>query len=409
MGKNTTKSTFMKTVAIIGGGPTGLMAAEVLSAQRITVYVFEAMPTVGRKFLLAGKSGLNLTHSEPHAKLRGRYSAAGEFLTPALDAFTANDICEWAQNLGVETFVGTSGRIFPRAMKASPLLRAWLERLKQQGVQIHTRHRFTGYSKQGVLLETADGTVDFLCDAVLLALGGASWPKLGSNAAWVSLLASKGIDVAPFRPANCGFDINWSDDFRQKYAGSPVKAVTATSDAGTLKGEFVVSQNGVEGSLIYAHAAALRDKVEQVGQADLILDLAPDRTTARIANDLSRQRSKESFSSRLRKGAGLEGVKAALLRECISGANQLNAKALATAIKALPLSIVRPRPINEAISSAGGIRLDGLDDNYMLNAMPGVFAAGEMLDWEAPTGGHLLTACLASGRKAATGIVKFLT
>ncbi len=398
----------MKNVAIIGGGPAGLMAAEVLSAQGIQVSVFEAMPTVGRKFLLAGKSGLNLTHSEPQEKLRSRYSAASEFLRPALNAFTANDICQWAQGLGVETFVGTSGRIFPKVMKASPLLRAWLARLKEQGVQIHTRHRFTGFSEQGVSLETPDGIVDFQCDAVLLALGGASWPKLGSNAAWVSLLQSKAIDVAPFRPANCGFDINWSEDFRQKYAGSPVKSVTATFDAGTSKGEFVISQSGVEGSLIYAHAAALRDRLEAVGQAHLVLDLAPDRTADRIANDLSRQKPKESFSSRLRKGAGLEGVKAALMRECVTGVNQLNAVALASAIKALPLPIARPRPIEEAISSAGGIRLEGLDDNYMLTAMPGVFAAGEMLDWEAPTGGYLLTACLASGRMVATGIANFL-
>ncbi len=398
----------MKNVAIIGGGPAGLMAAEVLSAQGIQVSVFEAMPTVGRKFLLAGKSGLNLTHAEPQEKLRSRYSAAREFLRPALNAFTSKDISEWAQGLGVETFVGTSGRIFPKVMKASPLLRAWLARLKQQGVHIHTRHRFTGFSEQGVSLETPDGIVDFQCDAVLLALGGASWPKLGSNAHWVNLLESKGIKIAPFRPANCGFDINWSEDFRQKYAGAPVKSVTATSDAGTLKGEFVVTQNGVEGSLVYAHAAALRDRLELVGHADLVLDLAPDRTATRIENDLSRQKSKESFSSKLRKGTGLEGVKAALLRACVTDANQLDSQALASAIKALPLPIARPRPIEEAISSAGGIRLEGLDDNYMLTAMPGVFAAGEMLDWEAPTGGYLLTACLASGRMVATGIANFL-
>ncbi len=384
------------------------MAAEALSAQGIAVSVFEAMPTVGRKFLLAGKSGLNLTHSEPQEKLRGRFGAAGDFLRPALNAATATDICEWAHGLGVEMFVGTSGRIFPKVMKASPLLRAWLERLKQQGVQIHTRHRFTGFSDQGVCLETPHRTVDYQCDAVLLALGGASWPKLGSNAQWVSVLESKGIDIAPFRPANCGFDVNWSENFRTKYSGSPIKSVTATSDAGTLKGEFVVSQTGVEGSLIYAHAASLRDKLERNAPVALTLDLAPDRATERIAKDLKRQKPKESFSSRLRKGAGLEGVKAALLRECVAGVNQLDAQSLATVIKALPLSIVRPRPIEEAISSAGGIRLNGLDQNYMLHTTPGVFAAGEMLDWEAPTGGYLLTACLASGRMAAAGIVDYL-
>jgi uncharacterized flavoprotein (TIGR03862 family) len=398
----------MKNVAIIGGGPAGLMAAEVLSKQGIDVSIFEAMPTVGRKFLLAGKSGLNITHSEPHEKLRARYDTAREFLTPALDEFTALDIRNWALSLGVETFVGTSGRIFPTAMKASPLLRSWLARLKQQGVRIQTRHRFTGFSLGGVALDTPDGVIDFPCDAVLLALGGASWPKLGSNAAWVPLLASKQIEMTPFRAANCGFDVNWSENFRQKFAGSPVKSVTAKSDSGTLKGEFVISQNGVEGSLIYAHSAMLRDRLDAGGQANLVLDLMPDRSADRIAKDLGRQKSKESFSSRLRKGAGLDGVKAALVRECLFGAHQLSAAALATAIKALPLSLVRPRPIAEAISSAGGIRLSALDHNYMLRAMPGVFAAGEMLDWEAPTGGFLLTACLASGQRVAMGIMDFL-
>jgi uncharacterized flavoprotein (TIGR03862 family) len=293
-------------------------------------------------------------------------------------------------------------------MKASPLLRAWLVRLKQQGVEIHTRHRFVNFSEKGVLLETPNGPHDFSCDAILLALGGASWPKLGSNAEWVSLLKTNAIDISPLRPANCGFDVHWSDEFREKYAGSPVKSVTASWDEGALKGEFVISQNGVEGGLIYAHSAALRDRLEREGRAEIVLDLTPDRTVARLIKDLEKQKPKDSFSTRLRKGARLDGVKAALVRECIKGANQLDPTRLAATIKALPINLVKPRPIEEAISSAGGIRLDGLDENYMLKALPRVFVAGEMLDWEAPTGGYLLNACFASGRMAAKGIVKFL-
>jgi uncharacterized flavoprotein (TIGR03862 family) len=399
----------MKTVAIIGGGPTGLIAAEVLSAQGLAVTVFEAMPTVGRKFLLAGKSGLNLTHSEPHEKLRGRFGQAAAILRPALDQFTAKNVCDWAQSLGIETFTGTSGRIFPKAMKASPLLRAWLALLKQQGVDIRVRHRFIGFGDKGVLLETPDGSLEFASDAVLLALGGASWPKLGSNAEWVPHLAERGVSIAPFKPANCGFDVNWSAEFRQRHAGSPVKSVAVTSSAGTVQGEFVITQHGVEGSLIYTHSSALRDELERDGKVALVLDLAPGRDSARLARDLAKQKPKDSFSTRLRKGAGLEGVKAALVRECMADANHLSPEALAAAIKALPLALARPRPIAEAISSAGGIRLDGLDKNYMLKALPGIFVAGEMLDWEAPTGGYLLTACFATGRAAAHGIMRNLS
>ena len=398
----------MKNVAIIGGGPAGLMAAEVLSAKGIVVTLFDAMPTIGRKFLLAGKSGLNLSHAEPHEKLRSRYNSAAEFLAPVLDTFTAKDICDWAQSLGIETFTGSSGRIFPKAMKASPLLRAWLARLAAQGVVMRTRHRFTGFNETGARFETPQGALDFKCDAVLLALGGASWPKLGSNAAWVPLVVSKDVDVAPLRPANCGFDVDWSEDFRQRFSGWPVKSVTATSGAGALQGEFVITQTGVEGSLVYAHSSTLRDRLDRDGKAELVLDLVPAKSAARLTSDLARQRQKDSFSTRLRKGAGLEGVKAALLRECYPDANRLSVETLADTIKAVAVPLVRPRPIEEAISSAGGIRLDGLDQNYMLKAFPGVFAAGEMLDWEAPTGGYLLTACFATGRAAAMGIMRFL-
>ncbi len=293
-------------------------------------------------------------------------------------------------------------------MKASPLLRAWLRRLEGQGVDIRTRHRWTGFSESGLLLETPEGEKSIAADAVLLATGGASWPRLGSDAAWTGWLRDKGVPVSPFRPANCGFDIAWSETFRARYAGEAVKSVTATSDAGTLPGEFVVSRHGIEGSLVYAHAAALRDRLEAEGQAALRLDLAPGRTADRIARDLSRQDAKASLSTRFAQGAGIEGVKAALLRELLPDLARMPPPALSSAIKALALPVARPRPIAEAISSAGGVAWQGINDDYMLTALPGVFAAGEMLDWEAPTGGYLLTACFATGRAAAQGMVRWL-
>ncbi|MGQ3210518.1 TIGR03862 family flavoprotein [Shinella sp.] len=397
-----------KRIGIVGGGPAGLMAAEVLSARGHVVTVLEAMPTIGRKFLLAGKSGLNITHSEPYTRFAGRFGVANGRLRPALDAFTPEDLRAWALALGAETFVGTSGRVFPRVMKASPLLRAWRARLEKQGVEIRVRHRWKGFAPGGLLVETPEGEAVMEFDAVLLALGGASWPRLGSDAAWVDGLAERGVDIAPFRPANCGFDVDWSAVFVERFAGAPVKGVIATSAAGTIPGEFVIAGTGVEGSLIYAHAAELRDVLEETGAARLMLDLAPGRSAERLAADLAKQGSKASFSTRLRKAAGLDGVKAALLRECLADAAKLAPAALAAAIKALPLSLVRPRPIAEAISSAGGIRFDAIDEAYMVKAMPGVFAAGEMLDWEAPTGGYLLTACFATGRAAAAGMDRWL-
>lgn len=395
-----------KQVAIIGGGPTGLMAAEVLSSSGHAVTVYDAMPTFGRKFLLAGKSGLNITHSEEFSRFAERFGSAAPKLRPALDAFTPDDVRAWASDLGIETFTGTSGRVFPTTMKASPLLRAWLRRLEANGVTLATRHRWTGFSGNDICFETPDGEKLLNADAVLLALGGASWPKLGSDGAWVPLLREQGIDVADLEPANCGFDVAWSDIFRERFAGEPLKSVSATSHAGTLQGEFVISQHGIEGSLVYAHSAALRDKLNQEGAANLLLDLAPGRSVERLIRDLSRQDAKASFSNRLRKGAGLEGVKSALLRELVPDSNRMSPEALAHKIKALPIPLIRPRPIAEAISSAGGVRWDQLDEDYMLK--PGLFAAGEMLDWEAPTGGYLLTACCASGRAAARGIENYL-
>jgi len=397
-----------KEIIVIGGGPAGLMAAEVLSQHGHGVTVYDAMPTVGRKFMLAGKSGLNITHAEDYARFVTRFGSASEHLRAALDAFRPDDIRAWAAGLGTETFVGSSGRVFPKAMKASPLLRAWLSRLEARGVRVLTRHRWKGFAEDGCVFTTPLGREVVHGNAVLLALGGASWPRLGSDAAWVSLLRGRGVDVRDFRPANCGFDIGWSDSFRERFAGFPVKSVTATSDAGTFQGEFVITQNGVEGSLVYTHAASLRDRLEKEGRALLQLDLAPGRTLERLSRDLARQGAKASFSNRLRKGAGLEGVKAALLREVAPEAARADPEELAGMIKALPLAVLRTRPIAEAISAAGGVCWSGIDENYMLTALPGVFTAGEMLDWEAPTGGYLLTACLATGRAAARGIDAWL-
>ncbi|MDQ0132243.1 putative flavoprotein (TIGR03862 family) [Neorhizobium galegae] len=397
-----------KQIAIIGGGPAGLMAAEVLSAAGHAVTVYEAMPTFGRKFLLAGKSGLNITHSEGFSKFAVRFGRASARLRPALEAFTPDDVRDWAAGLGTETFVGTSGRVFPEAMKASPLLRAWLRLLEAQGVTLGTRHRWVGFAETGYRFETPEGPVTVEPDAALVALGGASWPRLGSDAAWVPWLREKGVEVADLQPANCGFDVTWSEAFCERFAGEPLKSVSTTSDAGTFQGEFVISKHGIEGSLVYAHSAALRDRLFDQGQAALTIDLAPGRTLERLARDLARQDTKASFSNRLRKGAGLEGVKAALLRELLPDANRMAPEEVARLIKALPIPVVRPRPMAEAISSAGGVAWDDLDENYMLKPLPGLFAAGEMLDWEAPTGGYLLTACLATGRAAARGIEAWL-
>ncbi|PPJ49451.1 aminoacetone oxidase family FAD-binding enzyme [Rhizobium sp. KAs_5_22] len=397
-----------KRIAIIGGGPAGLMAAEQLSRAGHAVTVYEAMPTVARKFLLAGKSGLNITHAEPYARFVTRFGSAAHWLRPMLDGFTPQDVRDWADGLGTETFTGTSGRVFPTVMKASPLLRAWLKRLEAQGVTILTRHRWIGFDGNACRIDTPHGQETVEADAVLLALGGASWPRLGSDAVWVPWLQAQGVEVAPFRPANCGFDCAFSETFVERFAGEPVKSVTATSAAGTTQGEFVISRNGIEGSLIYAHAGALRDALQRNGAPSLVLDLAPGRTVDKLTRDLERQDAKASFSNRLRKGTGLDGVKAALVRELTPDANRLDARRLAETIKSLPLPVVSPRPIAEAISSAGGITFDSVDANLMLKALTGTFVAGEMLDWEAPTGGYLLTACLASGGTAARGIEDWL-
>ena len=396
------------SIVIVGAGPAGLMAAEVLAEAGAKVTICDAMAAPARKFLLAGKSGLNLTKAEPPERFITHYGSAAERLRPALDRFGSDDVRAWTEGLGIETFVGSSGRVFPKAMKASPLLRAWLKRLGGRGVELRTRHRWLGLDAGAPIFETPEGQVRITADAVLLALGGASYPRLGSDAAWVPILSNEGIAIAPLRPANCGFDCAWSPTFVERFAGAPVKSVTATSYAGTSAGEFVVSAHGIEGGLVYEHSAALRDAFERDGTARLILDLAPGRSREKLSADLARQPVKASFANRLRKGARLEGVKAGLLRDCVPDANRLAPEALAEAIKSVPLRVTATRPIAEAISSAGGITFAELDANFMLTRLPGVFAAGEMLDWEAPTGGYLLTGCMATGRAAGRGMLAWL-
>jgi uncharacterized flavoprotein (TIGR03862 family) len=397
-----------KRIAIIGGGPSGLMAAEVLCGRGHSVTVYDAMPTFGRKFLLAGKSGLNITHSEEFSSFSTRFGAANAQLKKSLEAFTPEDVRTWAAGLGTQTFIGSSGRVFPTVMKASPLLRAWLKRLAEGGVTLCPRHRLLRLEGTQPVFSTPDGEHIATADAVLLALGGASWPRLGSDAGWVGMLREKGVAIADFQPANCGFDVGWSETFASRFAGAPVKSVTVSSDAGTMQGEFVVSRTGVEGSLIYAHASALRERLNREGSACLTLDLTPGRSLEKLAAALARPSPGTSLSNRLRKAAGLEGVKAALLREWADPKDLGDPLTCAKTIKALPVPLLGPRPIEEAISSAGGITFKALDDTFMLQALPGIFVAGEMLDWEAPTGGYLLTACFATGRTAANGMDAWL-
>ncbi|MGE0079856.1 MAG: TIGR03862 family flavoprotein [Thiohalomonadaceae bacterium] len=398
------------SVAVIGGGPAGLMAAEVLSSAGVGVEVFDAMPSVGRKFLLAGKGGMNITHGEAFERFLERYGARSARLEPHLRAFDPAALRAWVHGLGIDTFVGSSERVFPTDMKSAPLLRAWLHRLRERGVRFHVRHRWQGWEGDGLVFATPAGVHRVTADAVVLALGGASWPQLGSDGAWVATLAASGVSIAPLRPANCGFDVGWSEGFAARFAGEPVKAVVArvlTTDGVRLQrqGEFTVTATGIEGSLIYALSAPLRDAIEHTGRGELVLDLAPGRTEQQLAAALARPRGRDSMANHLRKRAGITGVKAGLLRELLPAEVFAAPQRLAGAIEALPLRLVAPRPIEEAISTAGGVRFEALDERLMLRARPGVFCAGEMLDWEAPTGGYLLTACLATGRAAAAGVL----
>ena len=407
------------TVAIVGGGPAGLMAAEGLLQAGAGVDLYDAMPSLGRKFLLAGKGGLNLTHSEPLDAFTSRYGARAEPVSRWLSAFGPQALRDWASSLGIPTFVGSSGRVFPQQMKAAPLLRAWLHRLRAQGLRVHVRHRWCGWAEGDapttLRLQGPQGPCVVHADACVLALGGASWPQLGSDGAWLPWLQHRGVELAPLRPANCGFDVGWSDHFAQRHAGTPLKTVRLRFDDGReppfeRAGEFVVTAAGVEGSLIYAVAARLRDAIERDGEATVRIDLLPGRREQDLAQALARGRGARSLSNHLREHAGLDGVKAALLRERWSAQELAQWVAqrptqLAAELKAWPIRLRAPRPVSEAISTAGGVRFEALDDHGMLRALPGVFCAGEMLDWEAPTGGYLLTACLSSGLAAAHGVL----
>jgi uncharacterized flavoprotein (TIGR03862 family) len=415
-------------VAVVGAGPAGLMAADRLQSRGAQVHVFDAMPSAGRKFLLAGIGGLNLTHSEPLPGFLARYAQRRPALTPFVEAFGPEAVRAWASELGIGTFVGTSGRVFPKDLKAAPLLRAWLHRLRSGGagrppVQFHMRHRWLGWAADGRTLRfaSASGELAFGARATVLALGGASWPRLGSDAAWVPLLAARGIDVAPLRPANCGFDVaptganrsGWSEHLRERFAGEPVKpvAITAADTAGVAhrqQGEFVVTSTGIEGSLAYAFSAGLREAIAAQGTATLTLDLLPQHTLEQVRAETRRPRGTRSLSTHLKSRLHLQGVKMGLLHELLAPAQLNDPELLAAFIKALPLVVAAPRPLDEAISTAGGVRFEALDERLMAVGLPGLFVAGEMLDWEAPTGGYLLTACLATGRAAGTGAADWL-
>ncbi|MDP3750554.1 MAG: TIGR03862 family flavoprotein [Polaromonas sp.] len=439
------------SVAVIGGGPAGLMAAEVLASAGVPglqVQVYDAMPSVGRKFLLAGKGGLNLTHSEAAAPFLSRYGERSAQLEPLLAAFGPAELRAWAQDLGVETFVGSSGRVFPKDMKAAPLLRAWLQRLRAAGVKFSMRHRWLGWAEDGALkFSSPAGEVTAQADAVVLALGGGSWARLGSDGAWVSLLAARGVAVAPLLPSNCGFDVGpephalataeqgetrreffkeligtgpsqqpgWTEHFASRFAGQPFKsvAISFTDSQGRVfsrKGEFVATATGVEGSLIYAASSLLRDEIAAHGSATFMLDLLPDKSPEQVLVEVRHPRGSRSLSSHLKSRLSIEGIKAAMLHELLGKEAMNDPVQLAHAIKALPVRVTAARPIDEAISSAGGVRFEALDAHLKIVLPPGitppVFCAGEMLDWEAPTGGYLLTACFASGRVAGQGVIR---
>lgn len=410
-------------VAVIGAGPAGLMAAERLAGAGLGVRLFEAKPSVGRKFLMAGKGGLNLTHSEAMPAFASRFGGRAASVSRWLESFGPDQLRDWARALGVETFVGSSGRVFPVDMKAAPLLRAWLVRLRAQGVTMHMRHRWLGWdaSRDGLLrFDTPAGPLAVRARAVVLALGGGSWARLGSDGAWTQALAARGVEIAPLQPANCGFDVGvglpargWSAHFAERFAGQPFKSVALSFDDGhcapfSRKGEFVATATGIEGSLVYAVSAALREAIARDGQATLMLDLLPQLSPERVLAEVRHPRGSRSLSSHLKGRLGLDGIKAAVLYEILGKEGMADAERLARAIKALPVTVVATRPIDEAISTAGGVRLEALDEHGMCLVAPGVFCAGEMLDWEAPTGGYLLTACMASGVHAAQGVARYL-
>ncbi|MBL0420407.1 TIGR03862 family flavoprotein [Ramlibacter sp. AW1] len=399
-------------VVVIGAGPAGLAAAEVLCSNGVAVEVFDAMPSAGRKFLLAGRGGLNLTHSEPLETFLSRYRPRNPLLDRAVRSFGPDALRDWSDGLGVPTFVGSSGRVFPRDFKAAPLLRAWLHRLRAGGVVFHMRQRWLDLGEDGrsVRLAAPDGERTVRADAVVLALGGASWPRLGSDGAWQSVLQARGIALRPLVPANCGFDVpgGWSGHFASRFAGQPFKSVAVEVEGTRRLGEFVATESGIEGSLVYAFSAALRDRIASEGHATLRLDLLPARSFEQVLSEVSHPRGSRSLSSHLKSRLGLEGIKLGILHERLSREALHDPMRLAGSIKSLALRLAAPRPIEEAISSAGGVCFESLDEHLMLQALPGVFCAGEMLDWEAPTGGYLLTASIATGRLAGTGVLRHL-
>jgi uncharacterized flavoprotein (TIGR03862 family) len=402
------------SVAVIGGGPAGLMAAEVLCQGGIKVDLFDAMPSVGRKFLMAGKGGMNITHSEPLPAFAGRYASRERNIAPLLESFNPEALRKWIHTLGIDTFVGSSGRVFPREMKAAPLLRAWLHRLREAGVSFHMRHRWLGWDEHNALrFTTPDAEKLVQADAVILALGGGSWAHLGSDGLWIPLLEQRGVAVAPLQPANCGFNTNWSEHFSTRFAGEPVKnvALSYTDIEGIehrKQGEIMITASGIEGGLIYALSAVLRDTIAKNSNVQIYLDLLPDKEEQQVVNEITHPRGSRSMSSHLQSRLGIKGVKAGLLRELAGTEVYADPKQLGAAVKRLPLTLVAPRPLNEAISSAGGITFEAMDEQLMIRNLPGVFCAGEMLDWEAPTGGYLLTACFASGKAAGHGALNWL-
>ena len=454
----------MSNIAVIGAGPAGLMAAETLAQAGHTVQVFEAKPSAGRKFLMAGRGGLNITHSEPAERFNARYGARAPEFAAMLAALNANALCEWVHGLGIETFVGSSGRVFPAEMKAAPLLRAWINRLRKQNVQFLMRHRWLGFgldhgsdeqgskasgpasspsekrvpeaqvaAKPTLRFESPKGEVTVTPDAVILALGGGSWARLGSDGAWWPLLQQHGVELAPLLPSNGGFETKWSQYFIDQCAGQPLKTaefwLTTTPAKATkgrgksakvsgtqvaaqkphLRGECLITEHGLEGGAIYTLSAALRDQILHHGSVTLYIDLLPDHTPEKVLAEVSHPRGTRSLSSHLRSRLGVHGVKAALLRECLSAETFKDSVKLAEGLKALPIVLTACRPIDEAISTAGGVQFEGLTKQLMIKTLPGVFCAGEMLDWEAPTGGYLINGAMASGKAAATGVSEWLS
>jgi len=395
-------------IAIIGGGPAGLMAAQHLLDNNFDVHLFDSMPSLGRKFLMAGKSGINLTHGEDFEKFRTRYHTNFPHFQDIIADFKPDDVRNWAHNLGVNTFVGSSARVFPTDFKAAPLLRSWLRHLRARGLTIHTRHRWHGWNDGDLLFKTPDGNKTFRSKATLFATGGISWPKLGSDGQWQIPFQEKNIAIADFKPSNCGFHCHWSTFFIEHFAGVPVKSVGLHLNNNVTKGEFVISQNGVEGSAIYSHSRLLREELERTGVATLYLDLCPDRPLENLTTALKKPKGRASLSNHIRKTTGLRGVKTALLRECLDKDTFNDMDKLARSIKSLPLSLHASAAIENAISCAGGVRFDDLNADLMHIKHPGLFFAGEMLDWDAPTGGYLLTGCFALGKRAGLGIRRWM-